>query len=71
MANLGLFDIGDLSGVALEKEVFEKAKSIGTGSKANFAIEYSVDKTEWIVPKYIVEGLEWLSAEAVVEEVQQ
>ncbi len=71
MANPDLFELRDLSGVALEKEVFQQAKNVGASSKANFAIEYSVDKTEWVVPKYIAEGLEWLSEEAVVEELKQ
>ena len=36
------------------------AKAIGKGSKANFAIKYSIDETNWCVPKYIKEGLIWL-----------
>lgn len=60
LANASLFGFGDLKGEQLEKAVFERAKEIGKDSKANFAIEYAVEKTEWVVPKYICEGLEWL-----------
>ncbi|MEX2601382.1 MAG: ATP-dependent endonuclease [Balneolaceae bacterium] len=60
LANTNLFGLQDLESVELENAVFEKAKKIGKESKANFAIEYSIDKTNWVVPKYICEGLEWL-----------
>ncbi|EEH70413.1 hypothetical protein HMPREF0023_0066, partial [Acinetobacter sp. ATCC 27244] len=45
----------------LEKSVFKKAKAIGKKSKSNFAIKFAIDETEWLVPKYIVDGLIWLS----------
>ncbi len=60
LANTNLFDLQDLEGAELEKAVFETANKIGNESKANFAIKYSVEKTNWVVPKYICEGLEWL-----------
>jgi putative ATP-dependent endonuclease of OLD family len=63
LANKDLFELNHLEGVNLEKVVFEKAQTIGKSSKANFAIEYSIDKTNWLVPKYICEGLEWLDAD--------
>lgn len=60
LANTELFELKDLEAGDLEKEVYEKAKTIGSASKANFAIEYTVDKTEWEIPKYIRDGLVWL-----------
>ncbi|GKX62716.1 AAA family ATPase [Pragia fontium] len=60
LANTSLFELSDLKEEKLEKAVFERAKEIGKDSKANFAIEYAVEKTNWVVPKYIREGLEWL-----------
>lgn len=60
LANASLFELSDLKGEELENAVFERAKEIGKDSKANFAIEYAVKKIDWIVPKYIREGLEWL-----------
>jgi predicted ATP-dependent endonuclease of OLD family len=63
LANAGFFELSQLTDKELEKAVFEKAQTVGKTSKANFAIEYSVDKTDWIVPNYICEGLEWLDAD--------
>lgn len=61
LANLKLFDLDKHDESSLENAVFEKAESIGKNSKANFAIEYAIEKLEWIVPRYIIEGLEWIS----------
>jgi putative ATP-dependent endonuclease of the OLD family len=72
LTNTALFELEQLEGMDLEQAVFKKAHAVGKSSKANFAIEYSVDKTDWVVPKYIYEGLEWLDAgrESVAEEVE-
>lgn len=64
LANMTLFELKDLKGEELENAVFEKAKKIGKDGKANFAIKYSIDKTDWIVPKYISEGLAWLGKDS-------
>jgi len=71
LANKDLFELDKLEGLALEEAVFEKAQEVGKLSKANFAIRYSVDETNWVVPRYIGEGLEWLDVdnnEAVAQE---
>lgn len=60
LANINLFELDGLHGDELEQAVFDKAKEIGNESKANFAIEFAVEKTDWVVPKYIRDGLEWL-----------
>ena len=65
LENMSIFKFSHLEGVELEQAVFKKAQSIGNASKANFALEYSVDKTDWVVPKYICEGLEWLDADGI------
>ncbi|MRT95018.1 ATP-dependent endonuclease, partial [Ancylomarina sp. 16SWW S1-10-2] len=67
LANISLFELKDLKGLELENAVFERAKEIGKDSKANFAIEYAIEKTDWAVPKYIVEGLEWLDKDVLVK----
>lgn len=67
LANANLFELHGLEGVELENCVFEMAKKIGKESKANFAIEYSIEKTDWVVPKYICEGLEWLDSDDAVK----
>lgn len=64
LANTSLFGLNNLQEENLEKAVFERAKKIGKDSKANFAIEYAVEKTGWVVPKYIREGLEWLDKDS-------
>ena len=61
LANQTLFDLDGGDDSSLEQSAFEKAKKIGDSSKANFAIEYAIEKPDWNVPKYIKEGLIWLS----------
>lgn len=67
LANISLFELKGLKGLELENAVFERAKEIGKGSKANFAIEYAIEKKDWVVPKYIVEGMEWLDKDVAVK----
>ena len=67
LANISLFELKGLKGQELENAVYERAKEIGKGSKANFAIEYAIEKTDWVVPKYIVEGMEWLDKDLAVK----
>lgn len=61
LANQALFEITGDDAPSLEKEAFDKAKKIGDSSKADFAIEYAIEKTNWSVPKYIEDGLIWLA----------
>lgn len=67
LANRLLFDLEGKPEHSAETMAFAKAQIIGKDSKANFAIEYSVDKTEWVVPRYICEGLEWLDKDVAVK----
>jgi len=60
LANTKLFGLQELAGAELENAIFERAKQIGKDSKTNFAIEYAVAQSDWVVPKYICEGLKWL-----------
>lgn len=71
LANKVLFELEGKSERSVETIAFAKAQIIGKDSKADFAIEYSVDNTDWIVPRYICDGLEWLDKDDVasVEEV--
>jgi predicted ATP-dependent endonuclease of OLD family len=72
LANKALFELDLLEGTDLENTVFDKAQEIGNASKANFAIEYSVEKLDWNVPKYIREGLIWLNeGENTIEVVEE
>lgn len=66
LANINLAEFSDLKPLAdaeLEKAASDKAKKLSGNSKANFAIEYAVAKTDWVVPKYIEEGLVWLASD--------
>ncbi len=70
LANRDSFD--ELQGdeeADLEACAYGIAESIGKGSKADFAIKYSIDETEWNVPKYIVDGLVWLNNNTTLPEV--
>ena len=58
LANLTLFEIkGDTDNEKIDTswDIAEKIK------KTDFAIKYAVDETNWNVPLYIGEGLQWLS----------
>lgn len=65
LANKDMFGLAEESDKEIiEKSAYDMAKKIGSASKANFAIEYSVEKPDWVVPKYIREGLAWLDSDA-------
>lgn len=61
LANLEIFGLEKCDASKLELTVSEKANEIGDAGKANFAIEYALEKRDWKVPAYIDEGLKWLS----------
>jgi predicted ATP-dependent endonuclease of OLD family len=65
LANLEKFNLHEVGDNELEEKVYNEAKKIGKNSKANFAIQYSIDETDWNVPKYIAEGLTWLDCNHV------
>ena len=71
LANLEEFNLHEVAPKELETKIYDLAKSIGKGSKANFAIKYSIDKTNWCVPKYIKEGLIWLDGSIQSNELPQ
>ncbi len=54
LANPGLFGLAEVN----EESAWCKAQSVG--KKSDFALEYAIEKTEWVVPRYIKEGLQWL-----------
>ena len=54
LANWAMFGLV----IPTEDEAWEKAKEEG---KSDFALKYAIEKTGWSVPRYIVEGLQWLA----------
>jgi hypothetical protein len=58
LANPLLFALSDSAD--REDEAWNKAQKVG---KTDFALEYAIEKTGWIVPRYISEGLCWLASE--------
>jgi putative ATP-dependent endonuclease of the OLD family len=57
LANQDKFGINKGENNEKENIAWEKANKI---DKTDFAIEYSIEKTDWVVPFYITEGLKWL-----------
>jgi len=60
IANKTLFGITQNEKETIENEAYEQAEKL-KNKKANFALEYALEKTEWNIPLYIKEGLNWLS----------
>ena len=56
LANLQLFDLSNSADK--ENAAWGKAQKVG---KTDFALKYAIEKTEWVVPRYIAEGLRWLA----------
>lgn len=65
LANLEEFNLHNIAANELETKIYDLAKNIGKGSKANFAIKYSIDETSWCIPRYIKEGLIWLDGRTI------
>jgi len=63
IANKRLFGITQNEKRAIENEAYLQAEKL-KNKKANFALEYALEKTEWSIPLYIKEGLTWLSKNA-------
>jgi hypothetical protein len=59
LANGTLFGLTDGNASEKETQAWELAK--GVGKKSDFALEYAITKTDWVVPRYIAEGLRWLA----------
>jgi predicted ATP-dependent endonuclease of OLD family len=60
IANKELFGITQNEKETIENEAYDQAEKL-KNKKANFALEYALEKTEWNIPVYIKEGLTWLS----------
>lgn len=70
IANKTLFKITQNEKSAIENEAFEQAEKLKK-KKANFALEYALEKTEWNIPLYIKEGLTWLSENVLINQTTE
>ncbi|MEZ4330581.1 MAG: ATP-dependent endonuclease [Myxococcota bacterium] len=62
LANPGLFGLAGTTPHELEDAARESAKNLG--KKSDFALKHALKATEWTTPKYLVDGLRWLFAQA-------
>ena len=58
LANSKTFGINDGTADKRESEAWEAAKKV---DKTEFALKHAICDTSWAIPKYIEEGLLWLS----------
>jgi putative ATP-dependent endonuclease of OLD family len=59
LANPSFFGITGATNDALAKAAQEKAAK---QKKSKFALTYAIEKTDWVTPRYIEEGVRWLAA---------
>jgi len=62
LANQTFFGITGVTNDALEKAAQKKALK---QKKSKFALTYAIEKTNWVTPRYIEEGVRWLAASNV------
>lgn len=58
LANQGLFILAATAAADKAKAAWDAAAD---ENKAEFALRHAIEKTDWIVPRYIAEGLRWLA----------
>lgn len=58
LTNVALFDIQGTTCLEKADDAWEKAKKVG---KTDFALKYAIDETIWEIPRYLIEGLQWLA----------
>lgn len=58
LANPALFDLHGNTDEERADDAWEKVQKIG---KTDFALEFAIEKTNWVVPRYIKDGLLWLA----------
>ncbi len=61
LANPSIFDITGTTWQEREDQAWKAAEKV---NKTDFALEYAIEKTGWITPRYIEEGLRWLAGNA-------
>lgn len=64
LANPVMFEITGGKAVECESQAWEAANAV---KKSEFALTYAINTTDWVVPRYIDEGLSWLADIDAVE----
>jgi putative ATP-dependent endonuclease of the OLD family len=59
LANMDLFGLGQVPQAEREDRAWTQAENVK--KKSDFALDYAITKTAWVVPKYIADGLQWLA----------
>ena len=59
LANPVLCALSGNTDTELALNAYENAPS--DDKKTNFALRYALEITDWIVPHYLIEGLQWLA----------
>jgi hypothetical protein len=59
LANLAKFGI---DGATPDEQAKSAWNKLGKIKKSQFALRYAIDDTDWIAPRYILDGLRWLAA---------
>lgn len=57
LANPAKFALGGATEIERENQAWELAQGV---KKSEFALRYAITDTEWVIPRYIEEGLRWL-----------
>jgi predicted ATP-dependent endonuclease of OLD family len=70
ITNKALFGIIQKEKSTIENEAYEQAEKMKK-KKANFALEYALEKTDWNIPLYIKEGLAWLSKDVLTNQTTE
>lgn len=58
LANRALFNLEDVDAESVENTAYEMAKDV---KKAGFALRFATEDHDWVTPRYIAQGLDWLS----------
>ncbi len=63
LSNSVIFGITGITPQEREDQAWEEAENV---DKTDFALKYAIENTDWVVPRYIEEGLKWLALPPVI-----
>jgi len=58
LANPAMFGVEGATPDAQASSAWEKLDEL---KKSDFALKHAIDKTDWVAPGYILDGLKWLA----------